>query len=211
MRDAVELTEMPQLFEHWLAGRPLADRSRREYARNVRAYCAWLAVTPDRGGWQGDPLRLSNPPARDHAARDFRRYLQVERRAPASTVNLALASLDALYRCLGLGRPHVRRDKPALAAPRALDEAAQRRLLRVAEGAPVRARALVMLMLFTALRISETVALTTSSSTTCTSCSSPRTGAPGASQAATGNAPPPADGRPALTRWPVSSATSVAR
>ncbi len=108
----------------------------------------WLA-----GRSAADPL------ARDHAARDFRRYLQVERRAAASTVNLALASLDALYRCLGLGRPHVRRDKPALAAPRALDEAGQRRLLRAAEAAPIRARSLVMLMLFTALRISETVAL----------------------------------------------------
>ena len=157
MSDAVELSEVPALFERWLAGRPLAERSRREYARNVRAHCAWLAETPDREGWQGDPL--SDPLARDHAARDFRRFLQVDKRAAASTVNLALASLDALYRCLGLGRPHVRRDKPALAAPRALDEAAQRRLLRAAEGAPVRARALVMLMLFTALRISESVAL----------------------------------------------------
>ena len=83
----------------------------------MRAYCAWLAVTPDRDGWQGDPL--SDRLARDHAARDFRRYLQVERRAAASTV----ASLDALYRCLGLGRPNVRREKPAQAAPRALDEA----------------------------------------------------------------------------------------
>ena len=96
MSDAVELAEVPQLFERWLAGRPLADRSRREYARNVRVYCAWLAATPDRDGWQGDPL--TDPLARDHAARDFRRYLQVERRAAASTVNLALASLDALYR-----------------------------------------------------------------------------------------------------------------
>ncbi|MCA1680497.1 MAG: tyrosine-type recombinase/integrase [Actinobacteria bacterium] len=157
MSNAVELSEVPALFERWLAGRPLADRSRREYARNVRGYCAWLAETPDRDVWQGDPL--TDPLARDHAARDFRRWLQVERRAAASTVNLALASLDALYRCLGLGRPHVRRDKPVLAAPRALDEAAQRRLLRAAEGAPVRARALVMLMLFTALRISEAVAL----------------------------------------------------
>ncbi|MGZ6639126.1 MAG: tyrosine-type recombinase/integrase [Solirubrobacteraceae bacterium] len=157
MSDAVELAEVPELFERWLAGRPLADRSRREYARNVRAYCAWLAETPDRDGWQGDPL--VDPLARDHAARDFRRYLQVEKRAAASTVNLALASLDALYRCLGLGGPHVRRDKPAQAAPRALDEAGQRRLLRAAEAAPIRARALVMLMLFTALRISETVAL----------------------------------------------------
>jgi len=157
MSDDVELAEVPQRFERWLAGRPLADRSRREYARNVRVYCTWLAATPDRDGWQGDPL--TDPLARDHAARDFRRYLQVEKRAAASTVNLALASLDALYRCLGLGRPHVRRDKPTLGAPRALDEAAQRRLLRAAEGAPERARALVMLMLFTALRISEAVAL----------------------------------------------------
>ena len=157
MSDAVELAEVPQLFERWLAGRPLAERSRREYARNVRAYCAWLAATPDRDGWQGDPL--TDALARDHATRDFRRYLQVEKRAAASTVNLALASLDALYRCLGLGCPHVRRDKPSLAAPRALDEAGQRRLLRAAEGAPARARALVMLMLFTALRISEAVAL----------------------------------------------------
>jgi integrase len=70
-------------------------------------------------------------------------------------------SLDALYRCLGLGRPNVRREKPPKAAPRSLDEAGQRRLLRAAEAAPVRPRALVMVMvmLFTALRISETVAL----------------------------------------------------
>ena len=133
----------------------MADRSRREYARNVRAYCAWLSDTPDRDGWQGDPL--VDPLARDHAARDFRRHLQVERRAAVSTVNLALASLDALYRCLGLGRPNVRRDKPAQAAPRWMRRATE--LLRAAEAAPIRARALVMLMLFTALRISEAVAL----------------------------------------------------
>ena len=157
MGDMVDLVDVPELFERWLAGRPLAERSRREYARNVRAYCAWLADTADRDGWQGDPL--TDPLARDHAARDFRRYLRVEKRAAASTVNLALASLDALYRCLGLGRPNVRRDKPAQAAPRALDVASQRRLLRAAEAAPIRARSLVMLMLFTALRISETVAL----------------------------------------------------
>ena len=48
MSDAVELAEVPQLVERWLAGRPLADRSRREYARNVRMYRAWLAETPDR-------------------------------------------------------------------------------------------------------------------------------------------------------------------
>jgi hypothetical protein len=64
----------------------------------------WLAGRP----WT-DPL------ARDRAARDFRHWLQVERRTAASTVNLALSSLDALYRCLELGRPNIRRDKPAQA------------------------------------------------------------------------------------------------
>ncbi|HEV2058702.1 MAG TPA: hypothetical protein VGR11_05050 [Solirubrobacteraceae bacterium] len=43
----MQLAEVPVLFERCLAGRPLADRSRREYARNVRVYCAWLAETPD--------------------------------------------------------------------------------------------------------------------------------------------------------------------
>src|SRR4051812_31298110 len=38
MSDSVELEDVPALFQRWLAGRPLADRSRREYARNVRAY-----------------------------------------------------------------------------------------------------------------------------------------------------------------------------
>ena len=46
MSDVVELAEVPELFERWLAGRPLAERSRREYARNVRAYCTWLAERP---------------------------------------------------------------------------------------------------------------------------------------------------------------------
>jgi len=31
MSDDVELAEVPALFERWLAGRPLAERSRREY------------------------------------------------------------------------------------------------------------------------------------------------------------------------------------
>jgi site-specific recombinase XerC len=130
----------------------------REYARNVRVYCAWLAETPDRAGWHGDPAERS---ARARSRRAGLPALVAGRAArAASTVNLALASLDALYRCLGLGRPHVRRDKSALAAaPRALDEAAQRRLLRAADNAPVRSRALVVLMLFTTLRISGTVAL----------------------------------------------------
>jgi hypothetical protein len=45
MSDVVELAEVPDLFERWLAGRPLADRSRREYARNV-AQCSGRCRQP---------------------------------------------------------------------------------------------------------------------------------------------------------------------
>jgi len=144
-------------FEVWLARQPLAERSAREYLRNVRAFCVWLASTPDREGWAADPL--ADPIARDHAVRDFRRFLQVERRAAPATVNLALASFDALYRQRELGRPNVRRDKPAEAGPRALDVEQQRRLLRAAEHATERDRAIVAVLLYTALRLNELVAL----------------------------------------------------
>jgi hypothetical protein len=87
VRDPVELEEVPEPFARSLAGRPLAECSRRKYARNVRA-TVWLAQTPH--GWQGD--RLSDPLARDHAAPDYRRYHQVERGAGASTVTLAALS-----------------------------------------------------------------------------------------------------------------------
>ncbi len=143
-------------FERWLERQPLAQRTKSEYRRNVRVFLDWLAASGG-AGWHADPLgdRL----ARDHAARDFRRWLKIERRAAASTVNLALASLDALYRQRGLGTPNVRREKPLRAAPRALEQDDQRQLLRACERASARDRALVVLMLFTALRLSESVAL----------------------------------------------------
>lgn len=109
-----------------------------EYRRNVRVFLDWLSAGGP--GWDADPL--SDRLARDHAARDFRRWLKVERRAAASTVNLALASLDALYRQRGLGNPNVRREKPLRAAPRALEQDAQRQLLRACERASARDRAL---------------------------------------------------------------------
>jgi hypothetical protein len=104
----------------------------------VRVFLDWLSAGGP--GWDADPL--SDRLARDHAARDFRRWLKVERRAAASTVNLALASLDALYRQRGLGNPNVRREKPLRAAPRALEQDAQRQLLRACERASARDRAL---------------------------------------------------------------------
>jgi len=156
MSGRVEPAEAVDRYRRWLASVPLAERSKREYARNVEAFCDWLAEV-DNEGWGGDPL--GDPVARDYAARDFKRFLTVERRLRPASVNLALASLDSLYRCLGLGSPNVLREELPQAAPPALDVDEQRRLLRAAERASARDRAIVLSMLFATVRLAELIAL----------------------------------------------------
>lgn len=102
---------------------------------------------------------MSDPRARDYAARDFKRHLKVERRWKPSSVNLALAAVDHFNRFLGLGPANVKRERLAQAAPRALSEDHQRALLRAAEDSRPRDRAIVIVLLYTALRLHELAAL----------------------------------------------------
>jgi hypothetical protein len=55
MSGRVEPAEVVERYRRWLASVPLAERSKREYARNVEAFCGWLAEV-DTEGWGGDPL-----------------------------------------------------------------------------------------------------------------------------------------------------------
>jgi integrase/recombinase XerC len=123
----------------------------------VRLFCAWLADGADKAALGADPL--ADLAARDYAARDFKRFLKAERGLGAASVNLGLAAVDHFYRHLGVGRANVRRETLPQSAPRALSADEQRLLLRAAERAGERDRALVVLMSFAALRIGETVAL----------------------------------------------------
>jgi hypothetical protein len=54
-------------YERWLAGLPLAERTRREYARWVRLFCAWLADGADVRALGADRCvirgRATTPPA----------------------------------------------------------------------------------------------------------------------------------------------------
>jgi site-specific recombinase XerC len=135
----------------------LAERTRREYVRWVRVFCDWLVDGVDVRAVGADPL--VDRRARDYAARDFKQFLKVERGLGPASVNLALAAVDHFYRHLGLERANVRREELPRVAPRALDRDEQRVLMRAIERAEVRDRALVVLLLFAALRISEAVAL----------------------------------------------------
>jgi integrase/recombinase XerC len=120
----------------------------------VTAFASWLS---QREGGVGDALLA--PRARDLAARDYKRYMKVQRGLAAASVNQALAGMDHLFRFLGLGAAIVRREELPRSAPRALDVEQQRDLLRAAEESTARDRAIVALLLFTGLRLAETAAL----------------------------------------------------
>jgi hypothetical protein len=95
---------------------PLAARTRAAYAGQVGAYCRWLT------GRAQAAAALVEPRARDHAARDFKRYLKLEQGWKPASVNLALAAVDHFNRFLGLGPAIVSREPLAQTAPRALSE-----------------------------------------------------------------------------------------
>ncbi|MGO9788646.1 MAG: tyrosine-type recombinase/integrase [Solirubrobacteraceae bacterium] len=132
---------------------PLAQRTKDAYGQHVGAYGSWLAERSDRA------KAIADPRARDYAARDFKRHLKVDRGWKPAPVNLALAAVDHFNRFLGLGLANVKREPLAQTAPRALATDQQRDLVRAAEASRPRDRAIVTLLLYTALRLHELVAL----------------------------------------------------
>ncbi|MDQ3676344.1 MAG: tyrosine-type recombinase/integrase [Actinomycetota bacterium] len=142
-------------YERWIETQPLAASTRRAYRGHVRRFVEFLACWPGEGG---NPLTDAH--ARDYAVRDFKSYLKTVRRAKPASVNLALAAVDHFYRYLGAGRPDVRREELAQAAPRALSPDELRCFLRAVERCESpRDRAIALLLVNTALRIGECAAL----------------------------------------------------
>lgn len=141
-------------YQAWLLRQPLAPNTRRAYHGWVSQYCAFLPPHPDRG----DPL--ADIYARDCAVHDFKTYLKLVQHRKPTSVNLALAALDHFYRFLGLGRPDVRREPLPQQAPRGLEPDEQQRLVRfLKHEVSTRDRAITLLLLYTALRVSECAAL----------------------------------------------------
>ena len=138
----------------WLERQALAPRSREAYRAQVGAYLGWLATTDESKG------ALTEHDRRDWAVRDYKRHMKQHKGWSATTVNQALAAIDNFYRSRQMGSPDVAREQLPQVAPRALDETEQRKLLRAVERLPsARDRAIVTLMLYTGLRLSELTAL----------------------------------------------------
>ncbi len=150
------LSEALAAYGHWLPSQPLSTHTRRTYLTQVKQYCTYLSTFP----WEyGHPLH--EPHARDYAVRDYKTSLKVAHLAKPSSVNLALAAVDHFYRFLELPPPQVAREDLPAQAPRALEPPEQKRFLRAVERcSSVRDRAIVLLLFYTGLRISECAALT---------------------------------------------------
>lgn len=142
-------------YDQWLAAQPLAPNTRRAYRTQVHAFLTFLITHPLPAA---DPL--ADPTAWDWAVRDFKHTLKQTYHARPRTVNLALAALDHFARFLGMRAAHVAREHLPHQAPQGLDAEAQKRLLRIIErDAAPRDQALLLVLFYTGVRISECAAL----------------------------------------------------
>jgi site-specific recombinase XerD len=140
----------------WLETQPLAANTRRAYATQVGQYGEYLLKRSE--DQSGHPLQDAF--ARDYAARDYKLFLKTVQHLRPTTVNLALAALDHFYLYLGLGKVKVRREELPQLAPRALEIEEQRALLRAMERTgSARDQAMMMLLLYTGLRVGEVAQL----------------------------------------------------
>ncbi len=138
----------------WLRRQPLATRTRDAYLAQVRGFVTWLADS------EHGAEALSEPHVRDWAVRDYKRHVKTAKRWGPASVNQALAAIDNFYRSLAAGRPDAPREQLAQVAPRALEEAEQRRFLRIVGASPsARDRAMATVFFYAGLRLSELTAL----------------------------------------------------
>jgi integrase/recombinase XerC len=142
-------------YEAWLARQPLSHHTKRAYRSRLNHFLGFL------GSADSDYRNVFTDPAeRDYILKDYKRYLKQKQKASPNSVNAALAAADSFYKFLGLPGTKVKREGLPVEAPRALTRDEQNKLLRAAECARrAKDRAVVTLLLYTGLRISECAAL----------------------------------------------------
>ncbi len=153
-RGLVKADDVLATYADSLERQPLAKRTREAYLAQVSSFVSWLE------GSEHGPAALSEPRVRDSAVREYKRHVKTDRKWAPTSVNQALAAIDNFYRSLSVDRPDVAREDLPQLAPRSLDAADQRSLLRAVERCPsARDRAIATVFLYTALRLSELGAL----------------------------------------------------
>jgi integrase len=135
-------------------GAPLDANTVRLYTSRVRQYLAWLAAALTEGTVEGDPI--TDPEVRDWAVRDYRTHLQTVAKRKPATINAHLTAIDDFYRRRGPGPAAAERVDIPPGTPRTLGKRDQLRLLREADRAPLRNKAIAFTAFYAGTRIGET-------------------------------------------------------
>lgn len=142
-------------FSDWLTRAATSPHTQRAYLRLMRQFEEFLT-----GSGRDAEAVMADEHERTFAARDWRQHLRHTRRLSAASVNQALAALHTYCQFAGLSVPNVKREDLPKLAPRALDEAEQKRLLRAIERTQsVRDKAIAYTLYYTGLRIAEVAGL----------------------------------------------------
>jgi site-specific recombinase XerD len=147
--------ERYQKYEAWLKRQPLSAHSKRAYLSRINHFLVFLATSDDDFD---DAFKDSKE--RDYILREYKKYLKHSLRAQPNSVNSTLTALDHFYHFLGFERTTVKREDLPAQAPQALTPDEQRKFLRAADRCRrAKDRAVVLLLIYTGIRISECVAL----------------------------------------------------
>jgi integrase/recombinase XerC len=142
-------------YQAWLDKQPLSDHSKRAYRSRLNHFLGYLGSSDDD---YRDPFK--DETERDYILKDYKKFLKQKHKASPSSVNAALAACDHFYQFLGLSKTKVKREDLPAEAPRALTKDEQKKLIRAAERARrSKDRAVITLLLYTGIRISECAAL----------------------------------------------------
>lgn len=142
-------------YQAWLEKQPLSEHSKRAYRSRLNHFLGYLGSSDED---YRDPFK--DETERDFILKDYKKFLKQKHKASPSSVNAALAACDHFYQFLGLSKTKVKREDLPTEAPRALTKEEQKKLIRAAERARrAKDRAVITLLLYTGIRISECAAL----------------------------------------------------
>ncbi len=136
----------------WLDKQPLANHSKRTYESRLTAFVDFLI-------WEQRTAPITEQ-TKDAPVRAFRHYLKRTRKVKPATVNSYIAAINNFYGFLGIGATTVHPEDLPTEASAALPKEDQKKLLRAIETTPrIKDRAILTLLFFTGIRISECAAL----------------------------------------------------
>jgi site-specific recombinase XerD len=152
------LKDAPQIldrYSNWLNRQPLSEQTRRAYRARVKRFHDFL-----KGSGEELHLLLRSNRELAHVLKNYKRQLKQSDKASPATVNAHLTAIDHYLQFLGVTAPEIPREELPQVAPIALNREEQQRLLRAIAGCRRSIdRAVVLLMLYTGIRVGECAAI----------------------------------------------------